>query len=211
MTMGQQMARRFVAILGTVMAECGGKRLPLAGATVCIAGDGGVPMGATVSTGPDGRFAFRRLPEGKYTVGTRMPGTRYAAVSSTVVAKDAGRLAVEIVLSATTLTGNVLADAKPARWAEIRLMGSDERTVSRADGSFRLAAVEAGTRRMLVSVPGYPPQIAEVNIAAGTTEEITVTVGRGVGPPAGGGQFASGNTTDLTAACVVSHQGERAR
>lgn len=116
-------------------------------------------------TARDGLYYFIDLPNGPYTLRASLPdfGTRYGTAQIMVnVSRDANgnvaRVAADIVLSPTTLKGQVTGKNNAAVvMARVRVGGSGEMTLTDDQGAYVLAGIEAGNRTITVSVPGYQP------------------------------------------------------
>ena len=119
-------------------------------------------------TAPDGHYHFTDLPAGQYTLTASQPGagSRYGTadakvrVASTRSRSDPDKIVAvtaDIALSPTALKGQITsADAKqPLFLVEVAIRGSGERVFSDAQGNYRLTALEAGARTVLISARGY--------------------------------------------------------
>jgi hypothetical protein len=69
----------------------------------------------------------------------------------------------------------------PLEQVRIRIEGTDLVTHTDADGGFRFDAVEAGRRRLQVSVVGYIFVEREIDVTAGTVLSLTVPIAEGTG------------------------------
>ena len=116
------------------------------------------------TTAPDGHFHFLDLPDGDYTLTALLPsgGTRYGTVqvNSTVKRDSAGNLKpviFDLALPSTNLQGKVTAQTGggPVELAAVRVQGSGETTYTSADGTFRIVALEKGSRTVSVSAAGF--------------------------------------------------------
>ncbi len=68
------------------------------------------------------------------------------------------------------------ASAMPVAHAHVRVVGVDRRTFTSTDGRFQVAAVPIGRQALEVRMIGYAPQIVSLNLAAGATVQLTVTL-----------------------------------
>lgn len=111
----------------------------------------------------DGFFHFLDLPEGQYTLSGSLLGfgTRYGiAIAQVSLSADGqGHVSLgtaDLALPATTIQGRVKTATSAAVWmAEVRVQGSGERAWSDAQGNFVIPAIEAGTRKLIVSARGF--------------------------------------------------------
>jgi hypothetical protein len=141
-------------------------------------------------TASDGHFHFLDLPDGQYTLTASLPGagSRYgtAQVEATVSRDAEGNISMvtaDIALPPTTIRGRVVdQDNNPVGMAEVRVVGSGERTFSNADieapteiqGQYRLTGLEAGKRTVLVSARGYTTATQTVQLTQGDAVERNV-------------------------------------
>jgi hypothetical protein len=124
-------------------------------------------------TRADGSFYFVDLPDGSYGLTASLPaaGPRYGTVSATAtVTRDAqgGLKPVLTVLALppTQVGGTVQGpDQKPLLLAEVMMVGSGERTLTDAAGSYRLLGVEPGARTVEATAPGCRPLRQTVQLA----------------------------------------------
>ncbi len=133
-------------------------------------------------TAGDGHFHFLDLPAGEYTLAASLPaaGSRYGKATAEVVVAagggpdSQGNLAMataDMALPPTTVEGSLTENdslSTPVALAEVRVVGSGERTFSQADGSFSLRRLEKGRRTLRVSARGYqapPPQAVDIAAA----------------------------------------------
>jgi hypothetical protein len=124
-------------------------------------------------TARDGHFHFLDLPDGKYTIVASLPGsgTRYgtAQVTARISSEtkdgetDITMATADIRLPPTALKGRITdkASGEPVILAEVRMLGSGERTFSDASektkGRYVLTGLETGKRTIQVSAQGYKP------------------------------------------------------
>jgi TonB-dependent starch-binding outer membrane protein SusC len=89
----------------------------------------------------------------------------------------AGALLWAAMLSAQetgTVTGRVVEEAslRPLSGANVLVEGTQRGTLTRADGTFLLAGVPAGTHQLRASLIGYGSQVQTVAVAAGQTVNV---------------------------------------
>jgi hypothetical protein len=131
-----------------------------------------------VRTAADGAFYFIDLPDGSYTLAASLPGsgTRYGTAQTTVNLSrnsegNVNLATATLALPATTISGQITGPALDGEgaasvaMAEIRILGSGERTFSDGSGEYRFTGVEAGERIVRVSALGY--QQGEQNVRLG--------------------------------------------
>jgi hypothetical protein len=133
-------------------------------------------------TALDGHFHFLDLPDGDYTIAASLPagGSRYGTVQGTATVKrdGAGNLKPAILSMAvpsTTVQGKVTKQSggDPIGMAAIQVQGSGETAYTVADGTFRLLAIEKGSRTINASAPGFQPSSQVVVLAnAGDTQVL---------------------------------------
>ena len=133
-------------------------------------------------TALDGHFHFLDLPDGDYTIAASLPagGSRYGSfqATATVQRDGAGNLKPAILsmaVPATALQGKVTKQAggDPIAAAAIRVQGSGETAYTAADGTFRLLAIEIGSRTINASAPGFQAFSQVVVLAqAGDTQVL---------------------------------------
>lgn len=187
--------RRQAAIAGRVTDQQSGE--PIAGAQVTVATT--VPAFADwlalkalsygsawdslavrpdrVPSGDGGRFCFRDLPDGTYTVTAEWvtQGARYGTVSaSATVARDANgkiTLAVaDLALPPTQVSGKVVGKASstdpeaPVAMAEVRLKGGGECTFTDGQGAYVLSAIEPGDCTVRVQASGFGAAESKVTV-----------------------------------------------
>jgi hypothetical protein len=134
-------------------------------------------------TAADGLFYFLDLPDGHYTIAATLSpcGRRYgSSQGGAKVSRDAkGNLTMaflELGLQPTTVLGKVTGGKSALLMAEIRVMGSDERVFSDAQGRYALRGIEPGKRVIVAVARGYkaaskpitieqPGEVATVNFA----------------------------------------------
>ena len=131
---------------------------------------------------PDGHFHFLDLPDGDYTLAASLPagGSRYGSVQGTATVKRDGSgnlkpVILSLAVSSTTVQGKVTKQAggDPIPVAAIRVQGSGETVYTVADGTFRLLAIEKGSRTINASAPGFQASSQVVVLAnAGDTEVL---------------------------------------
>ncbi len=134
-------------------------------------------------TARDGNYHFMDLPEGDYTLlasfsqATRRFGSDERTAT---VAHDNGIIwdRVNFQLPVSTLKGRVTSaeddgdanddddDDEAIHMAEVRVLGSGERTFSDGDGNYSLVGIEYGERTVAADAMGYHGEIATVTIAA---------------------------------------------
>lgn len=118
-----------------------------------------------IQTDIDGHFHFMDLPDGQYTLRASLPGlgTRYGIARNVVtVSRDAeGNITMavaDISLLPTTLKGRIAEqNNEPVVMAEVRVIGSGERTFSDGQGQYLLTGLEASKKRertLVVSARG---------------------------------------------------------
>jgi hypothetical protein len=103
-----------------------------------------------------------------------------------VAVPDVAVHVVDLELPAGVVAGTVLEAATGApladALAEIQVQAEDERparVTTGPDGRFELFA-EAGSRRLIVSLPGYSPVERDVVVREGTTAELKIALERGL-------------------------------
>jgi hypothetical protein len=124
-------------------------------------------------TAPDGHFHFLDLPNGSYSLTVSLPGagSRYGTADIAVeVTRDAeGRInmaAADMALPPTSIKGQITnSEDDPILLAEVRLIGSNERTFSDEQGRYLLAGVEKGERTVMVAAQGYQAMSQDVVIS----------------------------------------------
>lgn len=129
----------------------------------------------------DGHFHFMDLPDGNYTLEAKQPGlgTRYgiSKVKITISRDDDGHITMaqaDMKLAPTTLKGQVTDETGPVAMAEVRVVGSGERTFTNEQGNYLLAGLEVGkNRKITISAKGYQAasQVVTFN-AAGVIETL---------------------------------------
>ena len=134
-------------------------------------------------TARSGHFHFLDLPDGAYVLEAvyPRPTRRYAAVQTdATVSRDGERIVwakADMALPPTTLKGQITNaesvddDDDTIPMAEVRLMGSGERTFSDSEGNYSLVAIEYGERTVLARAQGYDEATATLMIdAAGSVK-----------------------------------------
>ena len=143
---------------------------PLAGATVSIRGER-FEIERSVTSGHDGRFAFRDLEADRYWLGVKEPELRLVHNETLDVA---GEVEVVVRLESGSVAGRVrdAESAEPVMDALVSLrptVGADFLIAdsTRADGAFHLVNVPAGEYRLEVVAPGFEPVRRELRMAPG--------------------------------------------
>jgi EmrB/QacA subfamily drug resistance transporter len=170
------LARGGARLSGTVSAAGSGQ--PLADVVVTLIDVHGDVVGTTI-TGAEGRFGFRHLAEGRYTVIVTAPTAHPAAHSVDVPAY--GEVAHDLTMVARVqLMGRVrtASTGAPVPEALTTLLDSEGRTVGSAitdaDGEFLFEDLPAGAYTVIAA--GYAPVAAEVHLAFGTPTETVITM-----------------------------------
>jgi len=133
-------------------------------------------------TALDGHFHFLDLPDGDYTIVASLPavGSRYGSVQGTATVKrdGAGNLKpviLSLALPSTTVQGKITKQTggDPIAMAAILVQGSGETAYTAVDGTFRLLAIEKGSRTINASAPGFQASSQVVVLAnAGDTQVL---------------------------------------
>ena len=78
------------------------------------------------------------------------------------------------------------AKAQPLGNVEVAIAGTPHRELSRADGSFTLNGIPAGSYRLRASRIGYGSQIQEITVTPGgtTTAQVTLAPAAAIRPAA---------------------------
>jgi len=86
----------------------------------------------------------------------------------------------DLALPATAIAGQVTAtDSTPVVLAAVTVQGSGERVYSDGQGRYRLVALEAGTRTLVVSAQGFQSATQAVQLAqAGAVQTVNVALTR---------------------------------
>lgn len=126
-------------------------------------------------TAADGHFHFLDLPVGEYTFSASLPaaGSRYGRSTADVeVGFDSegnpNLATADLALPPTTVEGSLTEAgslAAPVAMAEVRVVGSGERTFSFDDGFYSLRGLEKGQRVLRISARGFlapPPQTVDL-------------------------------------------------
>jgi hypothetical protein len=140
-------------------------------------------------TAADGSFGFCDLPAGRYKLEAVLPKSaqRYASATHRTVVRSAPSTrrnsgvpsftTCNIALPPTTIEGSVMAASTPIQMAIVRVVGSGETTETAADGSYRIVAVQPGTRAVSVSARGFEPTVSPATLAkAGDTAKVDITM-----------------------------------
>lgn len=130
-------------------------------------------------TAADGHFHFVDLPDGQYTLAASLPGfsSRYgtaqaqATVTHTAEAKIV-MVVADLALRPTTLKGKVAGpNGATVVMAQVRVIGSGERTYTDGQGRYLLTGLEAGRRQISVSAQGFEPTTQAVMLNAAGNEQ----------------------------------------
>ncbi len=130
-------------------------------------------------TTADGLFYFLDLPQGNYTLIASMLNSprRYGtsqAKNVTVSHNDGGNIPIpfaDIALPSTNLIGTIThtseTKAEPIVLAEVRIKGSQDRTLSNSKGEYILSGLEASVRErtVLVRAQGYQPDEGTITLS----------------------------------------------
>ena len=168
-----------IAVRGVIYAPSG--RVPLAGATVALLGEGIVRR--TVSDG-QGRFAFKDVPRGDATIDVRAPGTAGARRSITVAPKGSiPELDVDrIELAAAGIVEGTVVDEKGRAVAGARVAKDHAPTYvpSNAGALGGMALTDASGTFKLLDVPTGDIEIEAfaVDVGRGRAEHVRVDDGR---------------------------------
>jgi TonB-dependent SusC/RagA subfamily outer membrane receptor len=165
-------------ITGTVI-DVDGK--PVAGATVAIAGGG-----ASVTSGADGTFSLPNVATTNLTLEVNATGFDKRDVA-VIGAKTALQLQVVLVRpppptpEATRQIAGVVNDAQraPVSGATVRVRGTENSTLTAADGTFALPNVAVAEVMLDIEIPG---QTTSITVPADRAV-VSVTVGAGVTEP----------------------------
>jgi hypothetical protein len=149
---------------GTVEREEGGRRIPLANATVILAG-----TGRTVQTDAQGRFSLDRLPVGTRQVTVVAPGFEPLSLDLAVTPGGRTTLAPRLASSRTgsaTLRGTVrgAATGGTVAGATVTVDGVEGSASTAADGSFAFPGLPFGTYTVRAAAPGFQEASLEVSL-----------------------------------------------
>jgi len=166
-------------VLGAVQVE--GSLRPLEGADVYLAQAGGLLWHAT--TGPDGGFAFQRVPaaQGVCELSVASPGMSGASAVFQVDGARTVRYTMrlrELVPTVETVRGTVSSVAGlPLPGATVIVAGLEPVTTA-AGGTFSFTdtALE-GTRALVASAPGFLPFTERLDIQPGGTVVLDIRLG----------------------------------
>jgi MFS family permease len=175
-------------LFGTVFAAGSGQPLP--DVVVTLLDVHGDIVGTTI-TGTEGRFSFRSIAKGRYTIIAAAPTVHPAAHSVDVPAS--GEVTHDMTVAARIqLIGRVrtASTGAPVPEASATLLDGEGRTVGSAitdaGGEFLFEDLPAGAYTVIAA--GYPPVAAEVHLAGGTPTETVITM-----QPPGVADAARGN------------------
>jgi len=141
-----------------------------------VRGSGGEPLpGAVVELGParsttdqQGRFHLVDLLPGRYAV--RAAVTGYAAVTYQIDVRAGEEATQDFTLArAGDVSGRISNAATGAALAGAIVTANGRATASRADGTFVLSGVAAGTHTVRISAPHFVGQSRSVMVTAGQT------------------------------------------
>ena len=117
------------------------------------------------------------------------PATFVARSSGTQAARLVCSLLLALALSGSlaaqstgVVTGRILSatSGQYLEGAEVSIEGSVIRTTAERDGTFVLTGVPAGNSVVVASYPGMEPKTASVEVKAGETASVSLTLGEGV-------------------------------
>ena len=136
------------------------------------------------TTAADGHFHFVDLCTGQYKLTASWPGAgdRYGTAQARVevTAGIGGRIraaTADLALPVTTVAGTVTGPGSaPLAMARLRVQGSGESVFSDVDGWFSLAGVEAGTRTIVATAPGFTSASKPVVVKSGATRTVKLVL-----------------------------------
>ena len=179
---------------GTVRDAANGR--PLGGARVDVdwlefaiggGGTGYVRKGETVTTAPNGQFAFCGMPSGATFFATGRAGD-LASGTVRFEMSPAGFAVHSLYVGAYTetrgdsgatligdgaITGRVIGEnGKPLARAVVQVDGTNGRVTTDATGQFRISGLPLGSRTVHVRAIGYEPDAAVVDVRASGGEPV---------------------------------------
>jgi len=159
---------------GTVGGKVLVDGLPAQGQEVLL--QGGTNKIATATTGADGAYQFKDIPEGAYLLSVDVASTLERQLQAAVVVKDPVTVPDLNFSGVASLTGTVTNAAKaPVSGAQVQLLGTQVSGSTDAAGRFVFSAVPTGTHTVSVTSGGSTGQ-ADVTLAQGETQDVAVSL-----------------------------------
>ncbi len=182
MPAGSAVAQDTGAIAGVVASIDG----PVSEAQVVLRNADG-EVARTVS-GPDGRFGFRAVPQGRYDVVAFKRGVGEGSVRVGVVAGEVTRVRVPLIAPVGHVAGLVYAGDRTVGGATVVLM-RDGQVITRGQtdrrGGFGFRNIAPGMYTVVASKDGVGEGRAELTVRVGEISRVRVSL-RQAPPPVGG-------------------------